>query len=115
MANRAIRVRLDRTASESDVGALKEWLAREQPLQVWLGRGELEIRARDRSDDEGGAPMGFGDEIVLALVGAGASAAFKELLHAVRVAVEAWRSNRRDVEDGEPPRVDVDGADPDPR
>ncbi|MCI3274831.1 hypothetical protein [Streptomyces cylindrosporus] len=115
MANREIRVRLDRTASESDVGALREWLAREQPLYVWASRGELAIEKRERTDVEPGSPMGFGDEIVVALIGAGASALFKELLQAVRYAVEAWRDNRRDVEDGEPPGVDVDGVDPDAR
>jgi len=115
VADREIRVRLDRTASDSDVAALRQWLAREEPLDEWVRAGELSIDTRPRTDEEPGTPMGFGDEIVVALIGAGASAAFKELLQAVRLAVEAWRANRRDVEDGESPDADVDGVGPDDR
>ncbi|MHC3470152.1 hypothetical protein ACYF6T_15705 [Streptomyces sp. 7R007] len=115
VANQEIRVRLDRTAGESDVGALKKWLEREEPLDHWARRGELRIEVRGRRDGEPGTPMGFGSEIVVALIGAGASAAFKELVPAVRLAVQAWRDNRREVEDGEPPDADVDGVGPDDR
>ncbi|GGL90496.1 hypothetical protein GCM10010129_37970 [Streptomyces fumigatiscleroticus] len=114
MANREIRVRLDGTASESDVGALRKWLEREEPLDQKVRDGELQIHERRRTDDTG-APMGIGMEIVVALIGAGASAVFKELLEQVKRAVEAWRINRSGVEDGDPPQVRVDPVDPDAR
>ncbi|MGW2516111.1 hypothetical protein ACWC09_03595 [Streptomyces sp. NPDC001617] len=110
VANREIRVRLDRTASDGDIVALRKWLEREEPLAVWARERELQFELRDRRNEDPGTPMGFGTEVVVVLIGAGASAAFKELLVAVRLAVVAWQDNRRSVESGEPPRADVDGA-----
>ncbi|MFI1566934.1 hypothetical protein ACH4ZX_28450 [Streptomyces sp. NPDC020490] len=115
VADHEIRVRLDRTASESDIGALKKWLERETPLDRLARAGELRIDVRRRTDAEPGAPMGIGSEIVVHLVDTGTSVVFVELLHQVRLAVQAWRSNRRDVENGEPPGADVDGVGPDDR
>ncbi|MFJ9666386.1 hypothetical protein ACIRPP_17495 [Streptomyces sp. NPDC101219] len=113
VADAGIRVRLDGTASESDIGALRKWLEREKPLDELVRAGELRIHERRRTD-ETGAPMGAGMEIVLVIVGAGAGAVFTELVDQVKRAVSAWRANRRDVEDGEPPegrvdRVNLDG------
>ncbi|MER6628565.1 hypothetical protein ABT301_10020 [Streptomyces sp. NPDC000987] len=115
VADHEIRVRLDRTASESDVGALKKWLERETPLDRLARAGELRIDVRRRTDAEPGAPMGIGSEIVVELVGVVGAAVVEEVRHQVRLAVQAWRSNRRDVENGEPPGADVDGVGPDDR
>ncbi|MEU9554596.1 hypothetical protein [Streptomyces fumanus] len=107
VATMDIRVRLDGTATESDIGALRKWLEREKPLDELVRAGRLQIHERSRAD-EPGAPMGLGMEIVVAMVGGAASVAFRELLDQVKAAVEAWRTNRRQVEDGEPPEGRVD-------
>ncbi|MFF5104681.1 hypothetical protein [Streptomyces sp. NPDC000134] len=109
-----IRVRLDGTATESDIGALRKWLEREKPLDELVRAGRLRIDERSRTDGTG-APMGIGMEIVVALVGGAASVTFRELLDQVKAAVEAWRTNRRQVEDGEPPESRVDPVNPDDR
>jgi hypothetical protein len=114
VANQGIRVRLDGTASESDVGALRKWLEREKPLDELVRAGRLQIHER-RRDDEPGAPMGVGMDIVVALIGAGAATVFKELLGQVKQSVEAWRVNRAAVEDGDPPEGRVDTVDLDDR
>ncbi|CAL9477351.1 hypothetical protein SUDANB70_02965 [Streptomyces sp. enrichment culture] len=114
MADAGIRVRLDGTASESDIGALRKWLEREKPLHERVRAGELRILERSRTDEEG-APMGAGLEIVLVVVGAGAGVVFTELLEQVKRAVTAWRANRRDVENGEPPEGRVEPVDLDDR
>lgn len=114
MANQGIRVRLDGTASQSDVGALKNWLEREQPLEELVRQGRLRIQER-AGTDESGTPMGVGMEILLTLTGSAATAVFAEVLQQVRRAVEAWRANRREVEDGDPPDGLVDPVDPDAR
>lgn len=114
VANQGIRVRLDGTATESDIGALRTWLEREKPLEERVRAGELRIHERPRTD-ESGAPMGVGMDIVVVLVGAGAGAVFQELLDQVKRAVSAWRANRRDVEDGEPPEGGVEPVDLDDR
>ncbi|WP_461080888.1 hypothetical protein [Streptomyces deserti] len=108
VANQGIRVRLDGTASESDIGALRKWLEREKPLDELVRAGRLRIDERRGTDEETGAPMGIGMEIVVALVGGAASVAFRDLLDQVKAAVQAWRENRREVEDGEPPEGQVD-------
>ncbi|MFF7854476.1 hypothetical protein [Streptomyces sp. NPDC007904] len=102
VANQDIRVWLDGPARPSDIGALRTWLEREKPLDELLRAGELQIQERRRTD-ETGAPMGLGMEIVLVIVGAAAGSLFTELLEQVKRAVTAWRDNRSDVEDGEPP------------
>ncbi|MET8407802.1 hypothetical protein ABZV34_06755 [Streptomyces sp. NPDC005195] len=114
VATRAVRVRLDGTASESDVGALKKWLEREKPLEELVGRGDLRIEERAGTDARG-TPMGVGTDIVLVLIGAGAETLFKELLAQVKSAVGAWRDNRGSVENGDPPDARVDSVDPDER
>ncbi|MEU9284489.1 hypothetical protein AB0D57_07080 [Streptomyces sp. NPDC048275] len=113
-APRAIRVRLDGTASDSDVGALKKWLEREKPLEELIAGGDLRIEER-AGTDERGTPMGVGMDIVLVLVGAAAEAVFKDLLARVTSAVGAWRDNRGSVESGDPPTAHVDPVDPDER
>ncbi|PAZ16444.1 hypothetical protein CLM62_07680 [Streptomyces sp. SA15] len=114
VAGRGIRVRLEGDATESDVGALRKWLEREKPLDELVRSGRLQIHERSRGD-ETGAPMGVGMEIVVALTGGAASVVFRELLDQVKRAVEAWRANRSEVEDGEPPEARVDTVDPDDR
>lgn len=108
---RGIRVRLDGTASESDIGALHTWLEREKPLDELIRAGWLRIDERRRTD-ETGAPMGVGMEIVLAIVGGGAAVVFQEVLEQVKRAVDAWRANRGEVEDGEPPEGRVEPVNP---
>ncbi|MEU7054668.1 hypothetical protein [Streptomyces sp. NPDC046197] len=107
VAGRGIRVRLDGSASRSDVGALKAWLERERPLEELVREGQLRILERPRTDGPSGH-MGIGMEIVLVLVGAGANVAFKELLEQTKRAVAAWRTNRGEVESGDPPEGHVD-------
>ncbi|MET7679254.1 hypothetical protein [Streptomyces sp. NPDC005423] len=108
VANQEIRVRLDVTADTRDVGALMAWLAREGPLEERVRAGELRIDEGQPSEPEPGAPMGMGAEIVVVLVGSAAGPVFSELVRDVRRAVEAWRGNRREVEHGESPGVQVD-------
>ncbi|MFJ8541569.1 hypothetical protein ACIRFH_05995 [Streptomyces sp. NPDC093586] len=114
VVTRGVRVRLDGTASESDIGALHKWLEREKPLDELVRAGRLRIDERRRAD-ETGAPMGIGMEIVLVLVGSAAGVTFQEMLNQVKGAVEAWRANRSEVEDGEPPEGRVEPVNLDDR
>ncbi|MFD7812080.1 hypothetical protein ACFV6E_03890 [Streptomyces sp. NPDC059785] len=114
MATQAILVRLDESATDSDVGALKKWLERENLLQELVRDGRLQIQERAGTDARGN-PMGAGMEILLAFVGASASTLFTEVLAQTRRGVRAWRENRRSVESGDPPHCDVDPADVDER
>ncbi|MEV0413502.1 hypothetical protein AB0I68_22530 [Streptomyces sp. NPDC050448] len=107
MANTAIRVRLTRGASESDTGALKAWLEREQKLEELRNSGRLEIQERAGTEAGPASPMGAGMEIMLVLIGAGAPKLFDEVFEQVKSGVRAWRENRRFVERGEPPEVEV--------
>ncbi|MFE6846488.1 hypothetical protein [Streptomyces sp. NPDC057686] len=107
MANTTIRVRLTQGASESDTAALKAWLEREQKLEAHRDNGVLEIHERAGTGDGPGSPMGAGMEIVLVLIGAAASTLFDEVLAQVKSGVRAWRENRRSVERGDPPEVEV--------
>lgn len=107
MANTAIRVRLTQGASESDIGALKAWLEREQKLEALRNSGRLEIQERAGTEDGPASPMGAGLEITLVLIGAGAPKLFDEVFEQVKSGVRAWRENRRSVERGEPPEVEV--------
>ncbi|TDU80135.1 hypothetical protein [Streptomyces] len=107
MANTAIRVRLTQGASESDIAALKAWLERERKLEARRDSGELEIHERAGTEDGSTSPMGAGMEIVLVLIGAAANTLFDEVLEQVKSGVRAWRENRRSVERGEPPEVEV--------
>jgi hypothetical protein len=108
VADQGIRVRLDGTASESDIDALRKWLEREQRLDERVRAGELQILERPRTD-ESGTPMGIGMDIVVAMAGGAGAALCKELLEYVRRSVEEWRDVRRGVENGDPPtgRVDI--------
>ncbi|MEG3630979.1 hypothetical protein [Streptomyces poriticola] len=115
VAVRGVRVRLDSTATESDIGALRKWLEREQPLDELVRAGRLHIHERPASDPAPGAPMGVGMEIVVAVVQGATGVLLHELVQTVRSAVQAWRANRRGVEDGEPPTGRVDPVDPDDR
>ncbi|MEU6403862.1 hypothetical protein [Streptomyces sp. NPDC046985] len=107
VAGRSIRVRLDGSASNGDVAALKTWLEREKPLEEQVRAGRLQILERPRPDGPPGH-MGAGMEILLAVVTAGADVVFNELLAQVKRAVSAWLENRRRVERGEPPEPRVD-------
>ncbi|MBT2480810.1 hypothetical protein [Streptomyces sp. ISL-94] len=107
MGNTAIRVRLMQGASESDVRALKAWLEREQKLETHRNSGSLEIQERAGTEDGPASPMGAGLEIMLVLIGAGAPKLFDEVFEQVKSGVRAWRENRRAVERGEPPEVEV--------
>ncbi|MGW8062232.1 hypothetical protein ACVV2G_08120 [Streptomyces ziwulingensis] len=109
-----IRVRLEGTASERDVDALHKWLEREKPLADLARTDQLRIDERSRTD-EAGAPMGTGMDIVVAVIGGAAGALFQGVVEQVGQSVEAWRANRRAVEDGEPPGVSVDPVRPDDR
>ncbi len=108
MADQTIRLRLDGTADARDVGALMAWLAREEPLEERVRAGGLRISEARSSEPESGAPMGVGSEIVVALVSSAATPVFHQLVQEIRRAVVAWRDNRREVEHGDPPQVDVD-------
>ncbi|GHB24189.1 hypothetical protein GCM10010377_12700 [Streptomyces viridiviolaceus] len=114
VANRGIRVRLDDTATESDIGALRKWLEREKPLDELVRAGELRIHEQRRTD-ETGSPMGAGMDIVMVLTGAAASTVFQEVLDRVKRAVTAWRDNRREVENGESPGARVEPVNTDDR
>ncbi|MEU6373672.1 hypothetical protein [Streptomyces sp. NPDC046909] len=115
MAYQGIRVRLDGTASEGDIGALRKWLEREQRLDEKVRAGELHIQERPRTD-ETGAPMGIGMDIVVAMAGGAGAAVAKDLLEYVKRSVAEWRDVRRGVEDGDPPSGRVDLVDlPDDR
>ncbi|GED85837.1 hypothetical protein [Streptomyces sp. 6-11-2] len=107
VAGRGVRVRLDGSASNKDVGALKAWLEREKPLEDLVSGGRLRIVEQPRSDVPPGR-MGAGMEILLFLLGAGAEAVFDELVAQTRRAVAAWLENRRRVESGDSPRTHVD-------
>lgn len=107
MANTAIRVRLTQGASESDTGALKAWLEREQKLEALRNSGGLEIQERAGTEDGSGSPMGAGMEITLVLIGAVGPKLFEEVFEQVKSGVRAWRENRRSVERGDPPEVEV--------
>jgi hypothetical protein len=107
VAGRGIRVRLDGSASNKDVSALKAWLERENPLDELVRDGRLRILEQPRSDVPPGH-MGAGMEILLVVVGVGADVVFKELLAQTRRAVTAWRDNRHRVEPGASPKERVD-------
>ncbi len=107
MANNAVRVRLTQGASESDIGALKAWLEREQKLEALRNTGRLEIQERAGTADGSASPMGAGLEIMLVLIGAAGPKLFDEVFEQVKSGVRAWRENRRAVERGEPPEVEV--------
>lgn len=108
VADQGIRVRLDESASRSDVSALKEWLKREAlPAQV-------HIVERPRGDVPDGH-MGGLMELWLVVAGSATTVVTDRLLTQVTRAVRAWRDNRREVESGDPPRVDVDPVDLDER
>ena len=114
VATQGIRVRLDGTAAERDIGALRKWLEREQPLHERMDAGELRIYERPGTDGTG-APMGVGMDIVLVVTGAGAAVMFEELLAQVKRAVSAWRANRNAVESGDPPDAEVEPVNVDDR
>lgn len=108
VADQGIRVRLDESASRSDVSALKAWLERETLLE------NLRIIERPRGDVPEGH-MGAGMEIWLVVVSSATTVMTDRLLNQVIRAVRAWRDNRREVENGAPPRVDVDPVNLDER
>ncbi|MFV0134750.1 hypothetical protein ACLGIH_16200 [Streptomyces sp. HMX87] len=113
VATRGVRVQLDDTATERDLRALRMWLEREKPLYELIRDGQVQIRERQVTGGGTGTPMGLGMEIVVAVVGGATAVVFQELLEQVKGAVAAWRANRREVENGEPPgdRVEPVNAD----
>ncbi|MFI8088802.1 hypothetical protein ACIF9R_10855 [Streptomyces sp. NPDC086080] len=114
VANQGIRVRLGGTATERDIGALRKWLEREQPLDERVRAGELRMYERPGTDGTG-APMGVGMDILLVVTGAGAAVFFEELLGQVKRAVSAWLANRGAVETGDPPAAEVEPVNVDDR
>ncbi|MET9443655.1 hypothetical protein [Streptomyces sp. NPDC006610] len=112
VAVRGVCVRLHgETATESDVGALRSWLEREQALDELVRSGRLQLQERSRTDDpEPGSPMGVGMEIFAAVVGGVTSVVVRDLLDAIGRAAQAWRDNRRGVEEGEPPEVRLESV-----
>ncbi|MGR4878296.1 hypothetical protein ACIPUC_02515 [Streptomyces sp. LARHCF249] len=108
MAKTAVRIRLGQGANASDVGALKAWLEREHKLEALRSSGDLEIRERAAAEENAGSPMGAGLEIMLVLVGIVGPKLFEEVYEQAKSGVRAWRENRRSVERGEPPEVEVD-------
>ncbi|MEU0288343.1 hypothetical protein [Streptomyces sp. NPDC006147] len=119
MADQDICIRLDGTATEGDISALRNWLEREKPLDDLLGDGRVRMRVRPATDvgdaDRSGAPMGTSTEIVIAVTSAGATVVFQELLEQVKRGVLAWQANRRRVENGEPPQGRVEPVNRDDR
>ncbi|MFZ4152277.1 hypothetical protein [Streptomyces pseudogriseolus] len=107
VADQDICIRLEGNATEGDVTALRNWLERERPLEDLLRGGRVRIRERPATDHDG-TPMGTSQEIVIAVTSAGATVVFQELLEQVRRGVRAWRDNRREVENGEPPQGRVE-------
>ncbi|MEV8531004.1 hypothetical protein [Streptomyces sp. NPDC051211] len=99
-------MRLTHGAGESDIGALKAWLEREQKLADLRNSGRLAIEERTGTE-ESGHPMGAGLDIVLVLIGVVGPTLFDEVYRQVKSGVQAWRENRRAVERGEPPEVEV--------
>ncbi|CAL9481267.1 MULTISPECIES: hypothetical protein [Streptomyces] len=114
VADQDICIRLDGSATEGDVTALRSWLERERPLDDLLRDGRLRLFERPAAD-RGGAPMGTSQEIVIAVTSAGATVVFQELLEQVKRGVTAWRDNRREVENGEPPQGRVEPVNRDDR
>ncbi|MEQ8145648.1 hypothetical protein [Streptomyces sp. OP7] len=120
VADQDICIRLDGTATEGDIAALRNWLEREKPLDDLLGHGRVRMRVRPATDvgpatDRSGAPMGTSTEIVIAVTSAGATVVFQELLEQVKRGVLAWQANRRRVENGEPPQGRVEPVNRDDR
>ncbi|MEF2528418.1 MULTISPECIES: effector-associated constant component EACC1 [Streptomyces] len=107
MANNTIRVRMVRGADDADVAALKAWLQREHRLEQLRNGEHLDIREQPSAPDPDSSPMGAAMDIVLVLVGAAAPKLFEEVYEQVKSGVRAWRENRRAVERGEPPEVEV--------
>ncbi|MEU9233703.1 hypothetical protein [Streptomyces subrutilus] len=105
--NTVVRVRLGQGASASDVGALKAWLERERRLEALRNSGDLEITEGPGGEERPGSPMGAGLEIVLVLAGIVGPKIFDEVYEQAKSGVRAWRENRRSVERGEPPEVEV--------
>ncbi|MDV6289071.1 hypothetical protein R2F25_18410 [Streptomyces sp. UP1A-1] len=114
MVTRGIRIRLGQAARESDIGALHKWLEREKPLAELIRTDQLRIDERSRTDEArraDGHRHGHrrgGDR-------GAAGAIFQGVVDQVRRSVDAWRANRRQVEDGEPPEADVEPVRPDDR
>lgn len=107
LEKRVVRIRLGQGASASDVGALKAWLEREHKLEALRSSGGLEITERAGAEEHPGSPMGAGLEITLVLVGIIGPKLFDEVYEQAKSGVRAWRENRRSVEQGEPPEVEV--------
>ncbi|WP_416972385.1 hypothetical protein [Streptomyces sp. 4F14] len=95
VAGSGVRVRLD--GSRGDVGALKAWLEREEPLGRLVREGKLRIEERARGG-EGREHMGVELELVLQLVEG--VVATGTLLGWTKRSVDSWKENRRQVERG---------------
>ncbi|MEU9254407.1 hypothetical protein AB0D66_21425 [Streptomyces sp. NPDC048270] len=102
-----IRVRLGQGAGASDVHALKAWLEREHRLEALRNSGDLEITERAGGEERPGSPMGAGLEIGLVLAAIVGPKIFDDVYEQAKSGVRAWRQNRRSVEAGEPPEVEV--------
>lgn len=105
MAGLVIRVWMDGNTGRSEVSALKAWLEREKPLEELVRSGDLRIEERVREDTPPGR-MGPDWEIVLRVVETFTGVAL--LAEQTKRAVDAWRTNRGRVGQGEPPRPRVE-------
>ncbi|MGV9251585.1 effector-associated constant component EACC1 [Streptomyces sp. NPDC003697] len=105
MAGQVIRVRLDGSADENEVMALKAWLEREKPLEELVRSGHLHIEEQVRKDTPTGQ-MGSGWEIVLHV--AETFTAAVALAEQTERAINAWRANRRRAGQDEPPNPQVE-------
>ncbi|WP_330173190.1 hypothetical protein OG875_05990 [Streptomyces sp. NBC_01498] len=113
----SIRVRLSGGAAGNvDVHALRKWLERERGLEVLVGDEELSIYEQPQPDGgetgDDGPAMGAAMDIVLVLTGAVSPRLFDLLLAKTKSGVEAWRNNRRSVEPGDPPEVEITPIEP---
>ncbi|MGW1769560.1 effector-associated constant component EACC1 [Streptomyces sp. NPDC002073] len=105
MADRVIRVWLDGCTDKNELSALKAWLERETPLEELVRSGDLRIEERARQDTPEGR-MGPDWEIVLRVIETSAGIAM--LAEQTKRAVDAWRTNRGRVGQGEPPNPRIE-------
>ncbi|MFF8946384.1 hypothetical protein ACF1A5_29770 [Streptomyces sp. NPDC014864] len=109
MAGLIIRVWLDGKTDTNELSALKAWLEREKPLEELVRSRNLHIEERARQDTPPGR-MGPDWEIVLRVIetSSGVVLLAEQVAEQTRRAVNAWRTNRGRVGQGEPPNPRVE-------
>ncbi|QNP70797.1 hypothetical protein IAG44_16040 [Streptomyces roseirectus] len=95
VAGSGVRVRVD--GNRRDVGALKAWLEREEPLRRLVLEGGLKIEERSR-DSAGREHMGVDVELVIRILEGAVTTG--TLLGWTKRSVDSWKENRRQVERG---------------